>query len=155
MYSTTSATRITNVVSILRENPKVRNEALAGTVEANIIGFSGFISVVTKTHQFAAGSFESRVIYISPFGNFKNFLVNVKRGLVGVHFPDLTCEGDITKYILGTLETTSQAYKNAQQATNEAFEQKRRLVIAIAVGQDGSAHMAIDIEKCQGACIIL
>lgn len=143
----------TNIGLILTNNPGVKDKALAGTIEANIIGFEGNIKVVSKAHQFATGSKASRIIYISPYGNMKDFLVSAKRFFVGVKFKQGNFNGDhITKYVLGQLQPGSPDYTRAQQETNHAFSQGRRIVIAIA---NDLSDIAITIDGDQGGCIIL
>lgn len=147
------ATSFTTVPLTLTRNPTISDKALAGVIEANITGFDGTISVVSKVYTFAAGKFSSRVIYITPYGKTVDFLVSVKRLIGGVEFDALTNNGShITEYVLGVLKEGTPEYQKAEQETLEALEQKRRFTIAISTD---CQNLSITIDQNQGACTIL
>ena len=56
-----------NITMVLHTNPDIRNGALAGTIEANLIGFKGTITVTSKTHQFASTTPASALSFTSGF----------------------------------------------------------------------------------------
>ena len=145
-------TAVITIPIILNGNPTISNKALSGVIEANIVEFTGTISVVTKTHQFATGNKNARIIYISPYGNIQNLLVNLKRLLVGVSFNTLQNNGQhITDYVLGLLTEGSQEYLQAQEETNQAFNQGRRIVIAIATD---CSDISVTLDQNKRPCTI-
>jgi len=139
---------------IITHNPMVKDEALAGAIKCNLVGFEGLVKVATKTYAFAVEKKESRVIYVTPYGNIKDWLVSVKRSLAGVKFENLSNNGShITEYVLGLLALNSDEYRQAEKETNEAFEQKRRFIIAIS-NDCLSLNIEIDQSKDGICCII-
>ena len=93
---------------ILYYHPNVRDEDLAGTIRANMIDFKGTVNVATKIHRFGIYNQNSKVIYITTYGNTANFLVSIKRALAGVEFQTLENNGShITNYVLGLLPLQS------------------------------------------------
>lgn len=139
---------------IITHNPNVRDEDLAGAIKCNLVGFEGVVQVATKTHSFAVGKKEARVIYLTPYGNYSDWLVSLKRSLAGVNFEALSNNGArITEYVLGLLPLNTEAYRQAKQETDQAFEQKRRLIIAISTD---CRHLAIEIDQDRGGlCAIM
>lgn len=149
MQGTTS---VVTLPVILYANPTISNKALEGVIEANIVGFTGIIHVATKTHSFATGNKNARIISISPYGDIQNLLVSLKRLLVGVTFQPLPNNGQhITDYVLGLLQEGSREYLQAQTETNQAFDQGRRLVIAIATD---CSDIAVTLDQNEGFCRI-
>ena len=135
---------------LLMHNPNVTNRALAGVIEANLVGFEGRIEVAAKIHRFATGDKDSRIIYVSPYGSFVDFVVNVKRFLAGVQFESLTNNGaHITSYVLGVLQFHTDEYREAQAETKKAFEQGRRFTIAIP---NNCSDLSIELDDDKGAC---
>jgi hypothetical protein len=132
-------------------NPKVSDDALRWVIQANIVDFKGYISVATKIHKFAENFKLARIIYISPYGNdFKNFLISIKRAVIGVEFGPLThnCT-HMTQYVLGTLADDNPEYHQAKKEAEQAFKQKRRFTIIIANdGTDFCATLEQDKERC-------
>lgn len=143
----------TDMRSILSHNPTVSDKALAGVIEANIRGFKGNISVVSKAHSFAAGSLNSRVIYITPYGKITDLFVDVKRFFAGVSFtggnPD---QERITKYVFGEFELGSTEHLQVEGETNRAFAEGRRLKIVIA---NDLSDMGIYLDQDEGGCSLL
>ncbi len=139
---------------IITHNPTVRDKDLEGAIKCNLIGFSGLVQVASKTYSFAVGSRAARVIYITPYGNLQDWLVSIKRSLGGVQFASLSNEGaHITQYVLGLLPLNTAEYRQAQQETEQAFEQKRRFIIAIATD---CSDLAIEIDQNKsGTCTII
>jgi len=139
---------------IITHNPTVKDEALAGAIKCNLVGFEGLVQVATKTHSFAVGDREARVIYITPYGGVGDWLVSIKRSLAGVEFKTLSHNGaHITEYVLGLLPLNTVEYQQAQRETNQAFEQKRRFIIAISTD---CCHLSIEIDQNKdGICIIM
>lgn len=137
---------------LLRTNPTVSDKALAGVVEANLVGFTGVVSVATKVHRFATGDKLARVIYITPYDSFADFLVNLKRVLVGVEFPQIENNGThISGYVLGLLPINSPAYNQARREAETAFNQGRRFILAIT---NDCRDLGVYLEPSSGCVLI-
>lgn len=130
-------------------------QALAGVIEANIVGFSGSIKVTTdESYPFAAEAKKARVFYVTLNGPIQDIIVDLKRALVGVSFPALT-QGDdrISQYVLGRLAEGTTEYAIARQQTHEVFTQGRRFRIILS--EDTSAFAFLIDQNQPGMCFIL
>jgi len=141
----------TNIQRLLLNNPKLKDDNLRGAIECNLIGFTGKVSVRTKPYKFAAGIKEARVIYITPYGEGKDLVINLRRFLVGVKFQgDKGDENRITNYVLGKLEYNDPDHGIAKEETDAALKAGKRLELGVT-----KDDIAINFEKDQEACTII
>jgi hypothetical protein len=111
-----------------------------------MVGFKGAVSVATRTYKFARGNMQARVIYISPYGDIENFLISLKRAVVGVQFTPKGPTGHIARYVLGLLPFNDPNYAAAAAETRQALAQKRRFIVAIADEQT----ISLELEEDRG-----
>jgi hypothetical protein len=139
----------TNLSELMKSNPenyKIEKYVISHMPEKTY----SWVSVISVNHSFLGGPEEpARIIALKPFGNrFEEFMVGIKRFLVGARFKDKTTYSGTTiaGYLLGDNNDA-----DAKQQVMTAYENRRE--IRIYLSNDGMKFYAW-IEQDKGACVI-